>query len=538
MKNLGVIRTKSELSPYIAAILTGFSFMINLVAALQLGMDRVAPEVAGVGDIGISIAISNLKWNLNGYVAYKQIFNTLLLNGMDGINWVTANYSREPGVLNYAIQKAIALEDPTSSGLQYIAYYEPGIADYYKLSFLLFGYKIESFFYLYFLILFISTLVYFFQFKKQPIAIAILNIYLLSHLSILLLIPSIGGDQLWALHSSRGITVLCILPILHILFLTLYSSKQKPHYSTLLGATIQIVLFLFVLRIRFSGNWLLLFLVSVCVVSIGFQYIKERRRINPMLLTARLWPMMLVILAVLTMKAIAPFTLDPGYFTGSGLPRYPFWHGIYLGFGYSTHLSEQLREGIRSCQEDCYEKYGMKPDDAFNDAFGAQAVYNQLQKSGIPVKTVFETHPDGKIASVHNWRSYEKVMSGVVLGTIEKYPFVVLKSILKRPKNILIYYFYDPKNTSFVFSSISISILACLLFISYRASTREAFKVLFLLGTTTLFSFIPIMLAEIRPHAMSDAFLMITMCVYQAIFMLLLGFIALIRRLYKIQAKR
>ena len=98
----------------------------------------------------IGIAISGLKYNLKGYVGYKKIFNLLY----------------DSAISPQSFNESLSLDNVNSDGTYILKQSDLGIIDYYKISFLLFGYNIESFIYLYFILLSISVGLMLIHFNK------------------------------------------------------------------------------------------------------------------------------------------------------------------------------------------------------------------------------------------------------------------------------------------------------------------------------------------------------------------------------------
>ena len=157
----------------------------------------------------LAATISQIEYNLNGYVGFNKIYYFLL-------NHETIN----DDILN----QARLLKDVGSDGI-FTVNTDLGYQNYSLLAFSLFGYSISSLFYLYFTILIVSVCLYILAFKNDNIYKVILLIFLLSFL---LMVPAAErlGSNIAVIYSYRFMTLLAILPLIHICLYTLDFNKN------------------------------------------------------------------------------------------------------------------------------------------------------------------------------------------------------------------------------------------------------------------------------------------------------------------------
>ena len=120
----------------------------------------------------VTIAISDLNYNLKGYVGYRKVYDTLKSNGF------TYKNSGNGEVLNNALHQALEVKE---LGTDLITNYHYGLGgiDYIKFSFAVFVYSVESLSYLFYLLLFIQVIVFLSEFYKKKNIVALLIVPIL-----------------------------------------------------------------------------------------------------------------------------------------------------------------------------------------------------------------------------------------------------------------------------------------------------------------------------------------------------------------------
>src|SRR5579883_2346950 len=154
---------KDVLRAGVAFVLAAFIIGLTMFTAKRHGMDH-ALLVSPGEEIAVSIALSDTIYGLHlGYVGFASVFNTIQEHWNQGANgWsntqVLIDNFHNGQILNDGIRAAAALgpQKPgyfTDGSLITTIYDDMGEVDFYKLSFALFGMKIESLFSTYFLLL-------------------------------------------------------------------------------------------------------------------------------------------------------------------------------------------------------------------------------------------------------------------------------------------------------------------------------------------------------------------------------------------------
>src|SRR5205814_429047 len=110
-----------------------------------------------------------------------------------------------------------------------------GMVDYYKLSFRLFGFTIEGFYYTYWLLLAVSAALFIICFWRSPAFLLTLNVLLMAHFLaityVVLGFPDAPPLLIGNVHDGRFLSVLGIIPALHLMLLFLGERSSNPRIT-------------------------------------------------------------------------------------------------------------------------------------------------------------------------------------------------------------------------------------------------------------------------------------------------------------------
>jgi hypothetical protein len=209
-----------------------------------------------------AIAISRMQEPpLHGYLAYQSVIDTLNENGfaiyendkgrhLDQEGWSVL--FKDPARMERAFQKAKDTAVDPALGHEMIRGNEVAYSDYVYAAFELFGLRMSSFYYLYFLLLGIACALFVIEFRKSPFLLFLLTTYL-GGLFFLQNYALSMGDQLATLANSRLFEALSLLPAMHV-FLVVW--RRVPlRASTLITTAIQSALLAFLVDTRFAAQW-------------------------------------------------------------------------------------------------------------------------------------------------------------------------------------------------------------------------------------------------------------------------------------------
>ena len=339
---------------WLPALLTAFLSALLIwsiyTEGTRRGMDH-AISFAGESEInGMAIAISELKYGLHSYTGYSTIVEALTNVVRHGV----ANTDdpqlllnlKSASVLNEAISAAMALGPQKEAfivdrSLMTMIYDDIGIVDYDKIAFSLFGFKIEAMYYLYFVILSLSSAIFLLQCRQDPAAQAALLATLLA--CYLELYTRVFSEHVASLWGMRHGAALSIIPLWHLLFLTVRRSR-----ATLLAvvlALLQIAILLLAIRMRGSAAWTLIFLTAL---TMGFVVLAWRRlpagprRFWSTMRTGVGWHFALLLVMFAASKIYTDGRLHSVYFTDDVLPYHGAWHSAYLGLAISPSLAPKM----------------------------------------------------------------------------------------------------------------------------------------------------------------------------------------------------
>ena len=456
-------------------------FILILVLAMALKMNRRFESIPSIASSGASIALSKYNYGLDGYKAFLDYGAGPLYYG-----WLQSS-----GDFSRAVSKCITLKDPRLSlppddperlktmalyfhdNYSFMASYQLGIVDYYALAFLIFGYSWGATFYLYFLILGFSALLFFRAFQDHFSCLILLISVLASYGCIVVYLHQIG----LALQDTRAISCLAILPAIHLMAFVLIASRWNRFgfFSVL----VQIFLLLLIVRIRHSSVWLCLALALVPAISTD-------RSSNSGLKLSKICLALFPILVMVGFKFSEKFYLDREYISGTTSTSYT-WHGIFLSLSPSKYF---------------HEKYGADGSDASSFLLG-ERYYRENKPEQLT--EAYWLDKDGRQINRLNWRLHEEGCQKMVQKIIleNKYEFLKLTLLTKTG----IYLRFLIENTA----PFAIPLIAIIigLFVSFKIPLESCEKIRTLLIPFALFCvswFTPLIGKTVR-HAVTDGIL-------------------------------
>jgi hypothetical protein len=242
----------------------GAGFSSGMVGALTWGPT--------VDFWAMSIAISRNKFELPGYLGYREVAqvlaNTLTTTKSDiNVNDEgTRDLVRQPELVTLAISNAASLSksdlklaDKKSGGYITTIAEDVGYVDFYSLAFILFGYTGIATHILYMLLLSVSIVAYISQFKRDSICLFLLGISVVS----LFLVTNSNAlnESVPSIASNRFTSTLGIIPLAHLLILMVPNNRTNIRIKLLV---FQAAILVFSILCRSSGQWMLvnLFMVS------------------------------------------------------------------------------------------------------------------------------------------------------------------------------------------------------------------------------------------------------------------------------------
>ena len=282
----------------------------NLHRRLGHGFSRYVDATA--------LAISDTHYHLNaGHVGYQKIYDCLKNNGMD------VKHMADSQALNAAITAALRQDvsgvPPINMNnlsefhqhYKIVEFEDPGIVDFYKLSFRSFGYRLHAMYFMYFVLLFSGLLLFLITYQHKNLALVFANLFLLSFLGTLQG-PFLDTDQLYTVHNGRFFSSLGLIPTFHLVIAIWH--HQRFRVLNLITGCGQAFLVGFVLFCRNSFGWSSLLLGTVLVLV----FMSHLREYSPVpfwrrAVSLQKFSLLFAFLPLLVLWGFRTFSLHPIY---------------------------------------------------------------------------------------------------------------------------------------------------------------------------------------------------------------------------------
>jgi hypothetical protein len=307
---------------------------------LRRGMDHVTMFGPENEQAAIAIALSDLVYNLNeGYVGYASVFQRLVevwnRGAKSGHDPILIENGSDRQLLNDAINAAASLgPQPTAfvgdRSLMTMIYTDLGQVDLNKLAFGIFGFKIESRYYMFFLLLSASAGLYLLVFWRSLLPGIVLLCTLFSFY--IELHTSVFTFHMPTFSSERHGSTLALIPLWHFTFLLIY--RYRASATTVVATLCQLAIMLLAIKIRGSATWVIIFVATVSFVLAFFcwrRLLSEERTWARLLRITLRWPLVLLVGGVFVHNEYVKTTLHPVYFTDDVMPYHGLWASAFAG---------------------------------------------------------------------------------------------------------------------------------------------------------------------------------------------------------------
>jgi hypothetical protein len=327
---------------YLALAIVCLSFF----GAIRMSIDRGLPDSIGEESWGrvlfaVGAAITQMEHGGYGYTIASAMEAVLTSAGLTGDPKILADLGvkfpdnlHRPELINAAIDKAVRFKwsfNPNElirgSGGD-----DLGFVDYTRLGFRLFGYRIQSLYVLYFVILTISALSFLWSFRAQP---GFLLLAATACAAQVLLFASglFDRSNLGTIADPRFLSVLAIIPGMHLACLII--SKSRPTLINIGLAVLQSVILIFAFWIRSTAIWVLAAL-SLLAIAVALREILQRR-FNWRALWC--WG---IFLGVWALQAFwGSIALHPVYRDKGDISHHVLWHSLFYQLQFHPRWEEQ-----------------------------------------------------------------------------------------------------------------------------------------------------------------------------------------------------
>jgi hypothetical protein len=319
---------------------------LSLFGAIRIGIDRGLPNSVGQESwgrvlFGVGAAITEMKHGGYGYTIARMMETVLMSAGLTDDPKILADLGMKfpdnlhrPEVINAAIDKAVRFKWPfnPNEAIRGSGGDDLGLVDYTRLSFRLFGYRIQSLYPLYFVILAISALSFVWAFRLQS---GFLLLVATACAAQVLLFASglFDRSNIGTIADPRFLSVLGIIPGLHLACLIM--SKSRPTPINIGLAVLQSVILIFAFWIRSSAIWVLA-AVSLLAIAVALWEISQRcfRR-------RALWCWG-TLLGVWALQAfLSAVALHPVYKDKGEISHHVVWHALFYQLQFHPHWEEK-----------------------------------------------------------------------------------------------------------------------------------------------------------------------------------------------------
>jgi hypothetical protein len=405
-------------------LLIACTLYLDLFHGLRLGQDQIAYSPIYRVRESLAIAISRMHDpSPGGYLAYKSVVTVLNENGFALLGEDLGSHLEVEGWtsllndgprLDRIIREARDVSVDTSLPPEVIQGNELGLADYMYFSFRLFGDKISSFYYFYFLIALLTCLLYALQFRNSPFLLFLLVIFL-SELYFLENYATNYGLELNTIHNSRLYSGLSLLPVLHILIVL----WRRCPLRALSVATVvaQSIIFAFLLSCRTEAAWQVAMMVAV-TCGMGLYLLLTRQALeyrHPIGWLAPLWPSAIFFVVLSAYSAITSSSADKRY---AMEPKgHIIWHEVLQGIlGSSPELMKEY-VGSASAEYTDTEVYDavIRDLNARNDA--SSPIVRRLNNGQLTIDLWI------------GWGEYDRLVRSLTLRIILHHPLAVLEGL-------------------------------------------------------------------------------------------------------------
>jgi hypothetical protein len=484
---------------------------------IQRNMDGDMYEAIGDVTHAVAVVISDMVYGLHkGYLAYRVVNDELERDGMTNRPDLIAKLGttfpknlRDRNLLNHAIAAAMSVEVPVhpsfgDRSLLSMATAELGIVDYYKLAFRLFGFRVEAAYYLYFGMLAVSLIAFLLAFYRYPPMLA-LPVLLLVAGNLLFATSFFDDINVLSVANPRFVSTLGLLPGLHIAMLVLI--RRRPDWTQFALAMVQVAVFAFVVSIRVSILWFLIFIVALSVLQLGAALARRAAAADwsfyagwmetTRLLRTGTWPAALLALGVWGYGLSIQLTMHPSYELDAFLPAHERFHNAFIGLEANPHWAEE---------------HGRDYAYADSDTLGYLAGTVHMERS----LDVPESFFISRLSNDYKMRLDDRMVRNEYLDFILRYPLFTIQAHLYKIKNLIVLLLgysrqWLESTTALLLAlgGLVVSVLTLVRFdsrnpvdLSIDRSTVVSITAVAVFAM--LFSWIPIIYAYAAPHIIED----------------------------------
>ncbi|MFZ5781004.1 MAG: hypothetical protein ACOY4R_12475 [Pseudomonadota bacterium] len=517
----GSIRSRLASATHIASLASSslFSILTTVLAlliigsvflgGLQRGMDQALSYGPQSEENALAIAISEMVYGLDSYVAHFSVLEALeksIHRGADSANDPKILQNLYNGdLINEGIASAASLGPRTKGfiadgGLKTMVYDDVGIVDFIKIAFAAFGFKVQSLYYLFFATLLLSTTAFILQYWKNALAqiLALCNLFAF-YMELQSPIFTRDMPTFWGMRHG---STLAILPMWHLALLLMYRTRLS--LAAVVLAAIQVAILVLAIKVRGSALWTVIFMGGLTALLLYQDWaqlkISERSAAKLTRLAAR-WPMALVLAGLFLNGLYTNSKLHPAYFTDDILPHHGAWHSAVLGLNTSPAFWPVT--GLKA-------EPGTNRVSPYRDRVGYDAALAYLRDRGF-IKS--EAEYLSPWTGTYKMGLHDKIMRRLFFSAVERHPMATVALYLYwKPRQILVAFgrlLAGVKVQAWLLALLGASIMAVAFATSQFRALAELRTILLLAMAAILFSALPNLWAYAAYHAVADSLLSI-----------------------------
>jgi hypothetical protein len=400
--------------------------VLSVWEGIRVGADRTLPGALARHRNGLAVAISCLSYeHCYGYTSLQSVDRALYDGGLNysraGVPGQYVDLLHDADLINQMLERAASIAAP-GTAVNSMGPHEKGLALFYTVSMAVFGIKLSSLFYGFMLVFAVTAGLFAVAFYKDDLAMASL---VAACCAMYLIVPVVQGLSLDvnAVHSSRYLPLLGMVPVLHLLML--FERGEMRPLQVLIAAAQASILF-FVMFSRLSGLWMVAGLALWIAGRVGVSMIGNDRRSVRTLAFRAIAPGILVGLVLAALVLYPKFALDPQYLKQDETEYRTFWHHLLVAANFNPARSEVAGVSADLAGYDDLIAYLLFEKEIARRGENLSQ-YLIDDEAGWPQRTTHRQYD-------YKWGLYEAVVKSVFLRLVTEHPLYVLKSLL----------FYEP----------------------------------------------------------------------------------------------
>lgn len=365
----------------------------------------------GFSSESIYAAVSELKYGAKPFHTYQKVKEVMWDSVADSIAKRNGRNECGPDVssINQAMNRALELKELGQEiyvRTSLLGTELPGYALLCKIGFYFFGFKFESIFYAYWLLLALPALILLISFHDKNSVLYVLFLYTIALSAIL----QTQGFLEEGILRARHFVVFTILPVFH-LALVMANAQNKQRWFIYFGAAIQALILSWAVFTRPAGLYQFLYLLTIAVVF--FIYYVRKKRWRALIKVA--YPIMLILVCYgsLRIYGASPVTSNSLTSASSLTSRGCIWHPFLLGLG---------------AHPDATAKHGL----AWSDTAVIDIIKKRAPEYGLVWEGVYTDFAHEKNVIVQCSKEYETILKDEYFRIFRQDPWFVISA-----------YFYD-----------------------------------------------------------------------------------------------